>query len=145
MPIKSFEVFSIEGKRYSKLGERIPQLRVDHNTAVTAVTPSAGELVTIEFRFTVNYVGMGLIKLEGRVSWEGDSKSVAEQWSKTNALPNEVFSPVLSAIFTNCMPAAVVAARDLGLPPPIPPPQIQMKKSTKPPGGKDHTSSMEVG
>jgi len=143
MPIKSFELVAIDAKRFSKLGERIPHLRVDHNTAVTSVTPVSDKEAQLDFRFTVSYVGVGVIKIEGRVVWEGDAKAVATQWSQTNALPNEVFTPILGAIFANCMPAAVVCARDLGLPPPIPPPQIQMGKQPKA-GGAKATHSMEV-
>lgn len=142
MPIKSFELFAIDAKRFSKLGERIPHLRVDHNTAVTGVSALSDREVQLDFRFTVNYVGVGLIKIEGKVVWDGEAKEIASKWSKTNELPNEVFAPILQAIFTNCLPAAVVTARDLVLPPPIPPPQVQTGKPPKS-GGKD-TRSMEV-
>ena len=141
MPIKSFELIAIDAKRFSKLGEKIPQLRVDHNTAVTGVSAPTDRELQLDFRFTVNYVGVGMIKIEGRVVWEGDAKQIAANWSKTNALPNEVFGPVLQAIFTNSLPAAVVAARDLALPPPIPPPQVQQKQTKA--SSKD-TRSMEV-
>ena len=144
MPIKSFELVAMEAKRFSKLGERIPHLRVDHNTAVTSISALSDREAQIDFRFTVNYAGVGMIKIEGRVVWEGEAKTITQQWSQTNALPNEVFNPILGAIFANCMPAAVVTARDLGLPPPLPPPQIQMPAQTKAPSGKDVKRSMEV-
>ncbi|OGS42649.1 MAG: hypothetical protein A3K67_06565 [Euryarchaeota archaeon RBG_16_62_10] len=144
MPIKSFELISIDAKRFSKMGERIPHLRVDHNTAVTSITPLTDKDAQVDFRFTVNYVGVGLIKIEGRVVWDGEAKALSTQWAQTNALPNEVFNPILSAIFANCMPAAVVCARDLGLPPPLPPPQIQQAKPAKGPGARDAKGSMEV-
>jgi hypothetical protein len=85
-----------------------------------------------------------MIKIEGRLVWEGEAKAVATQWSQKNALPNEVFNPVLQAIFATCMPSAVVSARDLGLPPPLPPPHIQQMKQTPKGGAKDSRSSMEV-
>jgi hypothetical protein len=144
MPIKSFELVSIDGKRFSKLGERIPHLRVDNNTAVTNVAAVSDKDAQMDFRFTISYVGVGMIKIEGRLLWEGDAKNIATQWSQTNALPNEVFNPVLQAIFANCMPSAVVCARDLGLPPPLPPPQIQQMKPGKAQGVKDARGSMEV-
>jgi len=143
MPIKAFELISIDGKRYSKLGERIPHLRVDHNTTVTSITAISEKEAQVDFRFTVSYVSVGMIKIEGRIIWEGESKTLASGWSQTSALPNEVFNPMLSAIFANCMPSAVVCARDLGLPPPIPPPQIQQAPQSKP-KAKDARGSMEV-
>lgn len=144
MPIKSFELVSIDGKRFSRLGERIPHLRVDNNTAVTNVSVISDKDAQMDFRFTISYVGVGMIKIEGRLVWEGDAKAVSSQWSQTNALPNEIFTPVLQAIFSNCMPSAVVCARDLGLPPPLPPPQIQQMKPGKASGAKDARGSMEV-
>ncbi len=144
MPIKSFELVSIDAKRFSKLGERIPHLRVDHNTAVTSITSLSDKEAQIDFRFTVNYVGVGMIKIEGRVVWDGEAKMLSSQWSQTSALPNEVFNPILAAIFANCMPPAVVCARDIGLPPPLPPPQIQTAKPTKAVGARDSKGSMEV-
>ncbi len=143
MPIKSFELVSIEAKRFSKLGEKIPHLRVDHNTSVTSLSVVSDSQVQIDFRFTVNYVGVGMIKIEGRVVWEGEGKTLASQWAQTNAIPNEVFNPILAAIYANCMPSAVVSARDIGLPPPIPPLQVQAGKPMKPPSGKE-PRSMEV-
>ncbi len=143
MAIKSFELISIDAKRFSKLGEKIPHLRVDHNTSVTSLTAISDSQAQIDFRFTVNYVGVGMIKIEGRVVWEGEAKTLANQWAQTNAIPNEVFNPILAAIFANCMPSAVVSARDLGLPPPLPPPQIQTGKPMKTPSGKE-ARSMEV-
>ncbi len=148
MPIKSFELVSMDAKRFAKLGERPPQLRVDHNTSVTSISALSEKDALIDFTFTVSYVGVGLIKIEGKVVWDGDAKAVASQWANKKELPPEVFNPILGAIFANCMPASVVVARDLGLPPPLPPPQIAMKKDMKMPKArdqaKDHKSSMEV-
>jgi hypothetical protein len=57
MPIKSFELVSIDGKRFSKIGERIPHLRVDNNTAVTSVSAVSEKEAQMDFRFTISYVG----------------------------------------------------------------------------------------
>ncbi|UCE91971.1 MAG: hypothetical protein JSV90_02170 [Methanobacteriota archaeon] len=144
MPIKSFELNSMDAKRFTKLGERIPQLRVDQNTAVTSVNVVSDHEALLEFRFMINYVGVGVIKLEGKLVWDGDAKPLASQWSEKHSLPNEVFGPVLAATYANCMPAAVTAARDLGLPPPLPPPPMAGRAGGQQKKGKDHSSSMEV-
>ena len=143
MPIKSFELNSMDAKRFTKLGERIPQLRVDQNTAVTSVTVMSDTEALLEFRFVINYVGVGVIKLEGKLVWNGEAKPLASQWSEKHSIPNEVFGPILAATYANCMPAAVTAARDIGLPPPLPPPPMAGRKAA-PQKGKDHRSSMEV-
>lgn len=146
LPIKSFELNSLDAKRFTKLGERVPQLRVDQNTAITSITALSDREATMEFRFVVNYVGVGVIKLEGKLVWDGEAKAIASQWSEKHTLPNEVFGPVLATAYANCMPATVTIARDIGLPPPLPPPPMAGRPATSAPGkGKDHHSSMEVG
>lgn len=144
MPIKSFEVVSIDAKRFTKLGERIPQLRVDQNTAVTNIAALSDKDAQLDFRFTISYVGVGMIKIEGRIVWDGEAKAIVSQWSQNGKIPNEVFGPMYSAIFTNCMPLSVVTARDLGLPPPIPPPPMPGAKAPGPAPPKDKRGSMEV-
>ena len=144
MPIKSFEVNSMDAKRFTKLGERVPKLRVDQNTAITNMTAVSDREAVMEFRFVVNYVGVGVIKLEGKLVWDGDAKALTSQWSEKHTLPNEVFGPVLAAAYANCMPATVTIARDIGLPPPLPPPPIAGRPGGGQPKGKDHGSSMEV-
>ena len=145
MPIKSFELNSLEAKRFTRMGERIPQLRVDQNTAVTSVTAASDKEAHMEFRFLINYVGVGVIKLEGKLVWDGDANAVAAQWSDKHTLPSEVFGPVLAATYANCMPAAVVAAKDIGLPPPLPPPPMAQKGAGSQRSGKDHHKhSIEV-
>jgi hypothetical protein len=143
MPIKSFELVSVDAKRFSKLGERIGQLRVDQNTTITSLTAASDSEARIDFRFTVNYAAIGMINIEGRIFWQGESKPLVDQFSQKKGIPNEVFNPLLAAIFTNCMPSAVVLARDLQLPPPIPPPP-QLQQAKPPSSPKDKRSSMEV-
>ncbi len=144
MPIKSFELVSLDAKRFTKLGERVPQLRVDHNTSVTSISAMSEKDAMVEFTFTVSYVGVGIIKIEGKVVWDGEAQTIASQWANKKELPQTVFNPILNAIFANCMPASVTVARDIGLPPPLPPPQVAMKRDARMPGAKDHKSSMEV-
>jgi hypothetical protein len=144
MPIKSFELTSIDAKRFSKIGERPPQLRVDHNTNITNVTAISDSEAQFEFSFMVTYSGVGTIKADGRLVWEGQGRVVAGQWAQKKSLPNEVFGPILASISMNCIPAFFIIARDLSLPPPTPLPQIQLKPETKSVGAKDYKSSMEV-
>ncbi|HEX9908191.1 MAG TPA: hypothetical protein VGB78_06980 [Thermoplasmata archaeon] len=144
MPIRSFELVSIDAKRFTKLGERIPQLRVDQNTAVTNIAALSEKDAQLDFRFTISYVGVGMIKIEGRIVWDGEPKTIVSQWSQNGKIPNEVFGPIYGAIFTNCMPLSVVAARDLGLPPPIPPPPMPGAKAPALASTRDKRGSMEV-
>lgn len=141
MAIKGFDINTIEAKRFTKQGEKIKNLRIDHNSTVTMITNIEKDMASLDFRFTTNYVSVGLIKMEGRLLWQGDADKIVEEWAKSNNMPQEMASQIHSAIISHCMPAAVVLARDIGLPPPLPPlPQMQMKK----PSSKDRRPSPEI-
>jgi hypothetical protein len=48
-------------------------------------------------------------------------------------MPPEVANEIHSVIMTNCIPEAVILARELRLPPPIPIPQVNVAQATQPP------------
>lgn len=137
MPIKGFDISSIDAKRFTKPGEKFQNLRIDNNSTVTTITLIGEDQAALEYRFTANYSGVGMIKMEGKILIEGDAKEIVDTWSKSNNMPPEVANQVHSTVITNCLPVAVVIARDIGLPPPLPPlPQIQVP-TKKPMTGKD--------
>jgi hypothetical protein len=72
--------------------------------------------------------------------YEGKGREVARQWSASGQMPNDVANEIHTTIMTVCIPEAVVIARDLRLPPPIPIPQVSV--SAPPPQSKH--SGMEV-
>lgn len=143
MPIKGFEISSIDAKRFTKPGEKFQNLRIDNNSTVITITLAGEDQAALEYRFTANYVGVGMIKMEGKILIEGNAKEIVDSWSKSNNMPPEVANQVHGTVITNCLPVAVVIARDIGLPPPLPPlPPIQMPKK---PGAKDtRRSSPEI-
>ncbi|MFQ5552974.1 MAG: hypothetical protein ACE5EW_04580 [Thermoplasmata archaeon] len=136
MPVKSMELTSIEGKRFAKTGERFKNVRVDHNSTVTRVYPQEGTS-GVDFRFIVNYSGVGVIQIEGNLRFEGEA-TLPQVWEKTGNMPEEVASQIHTAIMSFCIQEAVVIAKDLRLPPPIPLPTIKLK------GGGKESSGMEV-
>ncbi|MDX1535048.1 MAG: hypothetical protein R3291_05460 [Thermoplasmata archaeon] len=136
MPVKSMELTSLEGKRFAKTGERLKNVRVNHNSTVTRVF-AVNEASAVEFRFTVNYGGVGALQIEGSLEFEGDP-TLPEVWETTGNMPEAVASEIHTAIMSFCIQEAVVLAKDLRLPPPIPLPTIKLK------GGGKQSSGMEV-
>lgn len=129
MRIKTFEISAIDARRYTKLGEKLQNLRIDNNSTITQIIQISENEASLEYRYTANYVGVGVIKLEGKLHLEGSSADLADTWSKTNNMPPEVANIVHGSVITHCMPVAVVLARDIGLPPPLPPfPGMQAAK-----------------
>src|SRR5436190_18546901 len=85
MPIKTFELSSVDGRRFVKPAERWVNLRVDHNSTVTLVSELGERQASVDFRFTANYHAseavVGLIQIEGNILWEGDVKGLVKGWS----------------------------------------------------------------
>ncbi|MDI6708589.1 MAG: hypothetical protein QMC98_02290 [Candidatus Thermoplasmatota archaeon] len=128
MAVKIIELTSIEARRFSKRGEKFPALRIDNTSTVTAITEISDKEANIEFRFTTSYGAIGTIKIEGKLTFEGNASELATQWSQTMNMPENVANEVHNAIMQTCLPETVFLARDLHLPPPIPLPHIDIKK-----------------
>jgi hypothetical protein len=135
LPIKRFELSSIDARRFTKHGEKPKNIRIDHNSSVTLVTELNDKEANVDFRFTANYSGLGLIKIEGSLIFEGDASSLVQQWSTKNNMPNEIATEIHTTIMNNCIPEAMLLARDIRLPPPIPMPKVNIQAGQKKKGG----------
>jgi len=137
MPVKSFALSLIDARRLTRAGQRVPNLRVDHNSTVTLITEASEREASIDFRFTANFRApeevVGVVRIEGTLQWDGKGREVARQWTATNQMPNEVASEIHTAIMSICVPETVLLARDLQLPPPIPIPQVTIGTPQPPP------------
>ena len=142
MKIKNIKLKSIEARRYVEPDEKPRQIRIDHNSQISQVSSKIEKHLTIEFQYTASYGPIGMIKLEGTiVCEEDDAKQLAKEWLDTRKLPDQFASAIHTAVMHACVPEAVGIAKDLGLPPPIPLPQVQL--SSDPKKGQSH-GGMEV-
>ena len=133
MKIKNVNLKTIEARRYTNLGERPKQIRIDHNSSFTHVSYMKNNQTNIDFQYTASYGPVGVIKIEGQLLYENDdAEKISKEWNDKRKLPDEVASRVHTAIMHSCVPQAVGIAKDLGLPPPIPLPQVRLgSKPTK--------------
>lgn len=114
----------MEARRFQE-GNPGPKLRVDYNVATNTVT-KRGEDLNIEFSLTASYGPLGMIKFEGNLLHRGSNvDEVVANWSEKRQLPQEIATEVHGGIFAGCMPDAMMMAKNLRLPPPIPLPQIR--------------------
>lgn len=142
MPVTSLEFAALEAKRYSKVPEIPRNLRVDHNSTVTHITERSDQEANVEFRFTASYMGVGVITIQGNLLFRGDARGLARQWKAEGKMPNPVASEIHAAILGSCIPEAVILARDVRLPPPIPMPTVNMPPEEA--GQPRKGSSLEV-
>jgi hypothetical protein len=132
MRIRNIQLKSIEARRYINRSERPKQVRIDHNSTVSNIAVVKDNNASIDFQYTASYGPVGMIKLEGSLLYEGDdAKKVSSEWKKTRKMPNQIASHIHTAVMHACVPEAVSIAKDLGLPPPIPLPQVKLGATPK--------------
>ncbi len=132
MLIKTLKLKSIEARRYVEPDEKPRQIRIDHNSQISQVLSPMEKQLTIEFQYTASYGPIGMIKLEGTIVVEdNEAKRLAKEWQDTRKLPDQFASHIHTAVMHACVPEAVGIAKDLGLPPPIPLPQVQLSSDSK--------------
>lgn len=132
MHIVGYETSTIEAKRFSKPGEHLANIRIDHNSTITQITKASDRTASVEFRFTINYAGMGFIKVEGSLLLDGEADALINEWRSTGSMPSEAANLVHNTIVSNCIPTALLIARDIRLPPPFPLPRINIEKKSAP-------------
>lgn len=128
MQIRSFEITAIEAKRFSKSGERMANIKVENNSTITQMARGEGGLSYIDFRFTANYTGLGYIKIEGQITVSEMEEKVLDEWRGTNKLPVDDANTIHNAVVSNCMVTALIVAREIKLPAPLPIPRINVQK-----------------
>jgi len=56
---------------------------------------------------------------------------LTKEWQNTRKMPDQFASNIHTAVMQTCVPEAVGIAKDLGLPPPIPLPQVRLGADSK--------------
>jgi hypothetical protein len=138
--VKNIEFTAFDAKRFAKKEERPGKIRIDTNSTVTQISEKNDKEAEVEFTYTITYSGTGVIKIDGRLVYEGDARSVAQQWGEKRNMPNEAAGEIHTAIIRGCIPEAVLIAKSLNLQLPIPLPSVNIKEKRK---GAE-TSGMEV-
>ncbi len=88
--------------------------------------------VRVKFQFQSRFEpGVGQIRLEGDVILLEDAKvaeDLLKEWKKSQALPQPVLAPVLNHILDRSNIQALILARDISLPAPVPLPKVNVQQ-----------------
>ncbi len=133
MGVSGFRITGIEARRHRRSG-RPQQVRIDHNTTVLSIRDAGKERATVEYRYTVNYGGLGMVQLDGEVTYAsgdgGTAKEVQKLWERDHKMPDGAAEEVHNAVLSQGSFEVFVLARKLGLPPPVKVevPQVKFQK-----------------
>ena len=135
MKVVNFRLDSVEAKRFVSPENMPKEMRIDNNSTVLNIKAIDDGNVEITFRYTAIYGGVGVITIEGTLVLECNAKDVEKEWRTKRRMPQEVAQIVHSTVLNNCIAESFILARDVKLPPPIPPPMAIMGQQQK--KGKD--------
>ncbi len=134
---------SVVGLQFSKItvekfGPVKGKVSVNNNVVVKdvektdlSVGASKQGALKFHFEFSANYEPkVANITLIGFLTFfekPEQVKAIADSWKKDKKIPKDVMSSVLNTILSRCNIEALIFAREVNLPPPIPLPKVQVK------------------
>ena len=138
MPVVGFGFTKINVERIGKLTGKVD---IKNNAGINTVVKedltlgvSTQPALKFGFNFNVTYEpGKATIDLEGEVIWV-DKKEIIEEtmktWKKEKKISPTIMTPVLNAVLQRSNMQALILAKELNLPPPIPLPKVEIKHDT---------------
>ncbi|MCH2440670.1 MAG: hypothetical protein MK220_05005, partial [Candidatus Poseidoniia archaeon] len=122
MAVSGFRITGIEARRHRRSG-RPQQVRIDHNTTVLSIRAAGKGRATVEYRYTVTYGGLGMVQLDGEITYAsgdgGTAREVQKLWEREHKMPDGAAEEVHNAVLSQGSFEVFVLARKLNLPPPV--------------------------
>lgn len=118
------------------------KVSVNNNVSITDVEKteltfgmSKQNVLNFKFEFVAAYEPkIASITLNGNVTYF-DKPEVIDKlhsgWKKDKKVPPEVMTPILNSILSKCNVEALLLAREINLPPPIPLPKVRVNPNPK--------------
>ncbi len=113
------------------------KIQVNNNVSLTNVEKAEFAVgakqasAKFHFEFTAKYepkiADILLVGFLTFVDKEDSVKSILDGWKKDKKLPKDIMSSVLNVVLSRCNVEALLLAREVNLPPPIPLPKVTMK------------------
>lgn len=120
----------------TKIAEPSGRVEIHNNSTITNVE-SVGATISVGFSFTSTYEPkIGEIKIVGNIkisTQKEKAEEVLREWENSGKknLPLDFAEDIHNNIIFNCINEAVLLAREIQLPPPIPMPRISIKEKPK--------------
>lgn len=116
------------------------QINISNNVGIKdakEIDISLGKASQKAIRFMFEFVSsydpnLGKIVLEGEIIYMGDEskiKEVIKEWESNKKVSPDLMTQLLNNILNKCNIQALIMARDINLPPPIPLPKVQAERT----------------
>ncbi len=138
MAIVGFNFTRIDAQRKSQAKGKV---NITNNVSLSKVEDAKlgvnknKQSIRVSFVFETRYEPeLAKLRLEGDVILLEDKKKggeILKHWKSANALPKELMQGLLNSVLDRCNVQALILARDLSLPAPIPLPKVNFKEPKK--------------
>jgi len=125
----------MEAEREKDAGQG--NVQVNYSPELTGVTDKKiaafeDKIAAIDFSFTITFSQdkqqFAHISLKGELMWKGNLEELLDSWQDKEAVPKEIYEPLMNNLYRRCLTRAVSTAETLNLPSPIPMPRVRRKK-----------------
>ncbi len=120
----------------SKSSEPAGHVEINNNSSITSVESVDGK-VAVGFAFTSTYEpNVGAIRITGKLTVDDSPENVeraVKEWEASGRknLPADIAENIHNSIIYSCVTEAVILAREIQLPPPMPMPHISITDKQK--------------
>jgi len=134
--IIGFNILKIEAERSPETKGKIS---INNNIQIKDIEKTElflGKSKQEGLRFRFEYVSSYEPKI-GKITLTGDlvaveekekASEIVEGWKKNKKISTEIMAPVINSILNRCNIQAILLSREIGLPPPVQLPKVQVKK-----------------
>jgi hypothetical protein len=120
----------------NKSSEPVGHVEINNNSSINSVERVDGK-VAVGFSFTSTYEpNVGAIKITGKLTVDDSPENMeraVKEWEASGKrnLPADIAENIHNSIIFNCVTEAVILAREIQLPPPMPMPHISITDKQK--------------
>jgi len=121
---------AIDAKRFTT-PDRFPRnIRINHNPNISDFRKIDHERMIVQYQYNITYEGVGYIRMEGEILVRGDSEELEKVWKEEKRFPPEFMEKALSYLLSQAGFEAMLIAKKLKLPFPLPLniPKISLQK-----------------
>ncbi|MDH5754249.1 MAG: hypothetical protein OEY95_03460 [Candidatus Bathyarchaeota archaeon] len=134
-------VTNVSAERFWDIRRPVPPIQINTNLNLVAVEKKSEDMLEVPFVLTVNYnPSIAQISLKGRAFVAGDKDEIGKiygEYKEKKPPPPVIVQSISNVVFVE----TVLISRTLNIPPPIPLPQIPVKKpSEKKPSKLDYSA-----